>query len=118
MSTMTTRERMDTIPYDRFRAEYLAEIGEGTRAMRLPEFKTILERMTDYPAYAASRTCISDPLASIVQESRGSCVIDMTKPGPEARLAIYSAQMAAICVLLKELICHAQILHHNHSPNW
>lgn len=92
---------MDTIPYDRFRAECLAEIGEGIRAMRLPEFKTILERMTDYPAYAASRTCISDPLASIVRESKGSCVIDMTKPGPEARLAIYTAQMAAICVLVE-----------------
>ena len=70
MPTMTTRERMDTIPYDRFRAEYLAEIREGTKAMRLPEFKTILERMTDYPAYAESRTGISDPLAPIVKESK------------------------------------------------
>ena len=101
MSTMSTRERMDTIPYDRFRAEYLSEIREGTRAMRLPEFKIMLERMTRYPAYAKSRTGVNDPLALIVKESRGSCVIDLTRPGPESRLAIYTAQMAAVCVLVE-----------------
>jgi len=101
MSTMSTRERMDTIPYDRFRTEYLAEIREGTKAMQLPEFKTILERMTDYPAYAESRTCIRDPLTPITKESKDSCVIDLTKPGPESRLAIYTAQMAAVCVLVE-----------------
>ena len=101
MSTMSTRERMDTIPYDRFRAEYLSEIREGTRAMRLPEFKIMLERMTGYPAYAKSRTGVNDPLALIVKESRGSCVIDLTRPGPESRLAIYTAQMAAVCVLVE-----------------
>ena len=92
---------MDTIPYDRFRAEYLSEIREGTRAMRLPEFKIILERMTDYPAYAESRVGISDPLAPIVRESNGSCIIDLTRPGPESRLALYTAQMAAVCVLVE-----------------
>jgi len=101
MSMMSTRERMDTVPYDRFRAEYLSEIREGTKTMRLKEFKTILERMTDYPAYAESRKHISDPFAPIITESNGSCIIDLTNPGPESRLDIYTAQMAAVCVLVE-----------------
>ncbi len=101
MSVMSTRERMDTVPYDRFRAEYLAEIREATKAMRLPEFKTILERLTDYPAYAASRKHFSDPFAPIIRESKNSCVIDLTKPKPESRLAIYTAQLASVCVLVE-----------------
>ena len=101
MPMMSTRERMDTIPYERFRAEYLSEIRQGTRAMQLPEFNIILERMTDYITYAKSRTGISDPLSPIVRESNGSCVIDLTGPGPESRLALYTAQMAAVCVLVE-----------------
>ena len=101
MSVMSTRERMDTIPYDRFRTEYLADIREVKKAMQLPEFNTILERMTDYPAYAESRKHISNPFALIAEESNNTGIIDLTKPGPESRLAIYTAQMAAFCVLLE-----------------
>lgn len=96
---MSTRERMDTIPYDRFRSEYLAEIREIKKAMLLPEFKTIFDRMTDYPTYAESRKHIRNPYVSIVKESNNSYIIDLSNPGPESRLAIYTAQMSALCVL-------------------
>ncbi len=99
MTVMSTRERMDTIPYDRFRTEYLAEIRAVKKAMILPEFETIFERMTGYSSFAESRKQIDDPFVPILKESNNTCIIDLSKLGTESRLAIYTAQLAALCVL-------------------